>query len=155
MRETITFPCIPQIRLYQDWLREQRGLVVDNYDALRRWSTTDLDAFWQSAWDYFELQLPTPHSAALASNVMPGAQWFPGAQVSHAQQFCHGPDSRRGKPSLWWRGVDVHRHWHDEDEGHGHGERPAMPCRGRRPAACSASPLAVALQQPLGNALLR
>ena len=81
---------IPQIRLYQNWLRDKRGLNFDSYDALWRWSTTELDAFWQSIWDYFELQSPTPHQAALVKNVMPGAQWFVGAQVNYAQQvFRH------------------------------------------------------------------
>ena len=57
---------IPQIRLYQDWLARERGLSFDSYDALWRWSVTDLEAFWQSIWDYFEVYSPTPHSAALA-----------------------------------------------------------------------------------------
>ncbi|WP_332777570.1 acetoacetate--CoA ligase [Polaromonas sp.] len=83
-------PFIPQITLYRNWLSETRGLSFDSYDALWRWSTTDLDAFWQSVWDYFELQSPTPHSAVLAERRMPGAQWFPGAQVNYAQQvFRH------------------------------------------------------------------
>ena len=68
---------IPQIRLYQNWLRDQRGLVFDDYDALWRWSVTDLDAFWQSIWDYTDLQSPTPHSAVLARNTMPGASGSP------------------------------------------------------------------------------
>ena len=79
-------PHIPQIRLYQQWLAEHRGLRFDNYDALWRWSTTDLDAFWQSIWDYFKMQSPTPHTAVLERNVMPGAKWFPGAQFNYAQQ---------------------------------------------------------------------
>ena len=77
---------IPQIRRYQDWLAQRHGLVFADYDALWRWSVTELDAFWQSIWDYCELQSPTPHTAVLARNVMPGAQWFPGAQVNYAQQ---------------------------------------------------------------------
>ena len=77
---------VPQIRLYQDWLRSTRGLSFDSYDTLWRWSTTELDAFWQSIWDYFDLQSPTPYSAVLARNVMPGAQWFPGAQTNYARQ---------------------------------------------------------------------
>ncbi|MDO8906261.1 acetoacetate--CoA ligase [Hydrogenophaga sp.] len=77
---------IPQIRLYQNWLAEHHDLHFDHYDALWRWSTTDLDAFWQSIWDYFDIQSPTPHTAVLANNVMPGAQWFPGARVNYAQQ---------------------------------------------------------------------
>lgn len=79
-------PNIPQIRLYQDWLREQRGLSFDSYDALWRWSVTDLDAYWQSIWDCYGVYSPTPHTAVLADNRMPGACWFPGAQLNYAQQ---------------------------------------------------------------------
>ena len=83
-------PYVPQIRLYQNWLRDQRGLSFANYHDLWRWSVTDLDAFWQSIWDYFELLSPTPHTAVLASNVMPGAQWFVGAKTNYAHQvFRH------------------------------------------------------------------
>jgi acetoacetyl-CoA synthetase len=85
-----TPPYVPQIRLYQDWLQSTHQLHFADYPALWRWSVTDLDAFWQSIWDYFDMQSPTPHSAVLARNVMPGAQWFPGAQANYAQQvFRH------------------------------------------------------------------
>ena len=93
MNENPTAPFTAQIRLYQDWLRDQRGLNFDSYDALWRWSTTDLNAFWQSIWDYFDMQSPTPHSAALARNAMPGAQWFPGAQVNYAAQVLRHVDA--------------------------------------------------------------
>jgi acetoacetyl-CoA synthetase len=72
--------------LYREWLQARHGLSFDSYDALWRWSITDLDAFWQSIWDYFEMQSPTPHTAVLARNAMPGALWFPGAQANYAQQ---------------------------------------------------------------------
>lgn len=95
-------PYIPQIRLYQNWLRETRGLSFADYDALWRWSTSDLDAFWQSIWDYFDLQSPTPHRAVLASNTMPGAQWFPGAQVNYVQQVLRHvqPAHAAGMPAV-------------------------------------------------------
>jgi acetoacetyl-CoA synthetase len=81
---------IPQIRLYQNWLRDRRGLSFDSYDALRRWSTTDLSGFWQSVWDYFDLSSPTPCRAVLSEAKMPGAKWFEGAQFNYAQQvFRH------------------------------------------------------------------
>jgi acetoacetyl-CoA synthetase len=79
-------PHLPQIRLYQNWLRDERGLSFATYHELWRWSVTELDAFWQSIWDYFDFQSPTPHTAVLANNVMPGAKWFPGAQTNYAQQ---------------------------------------------------------------------
>jgi acetoacetyl-CoA synthetase len=95
-------PYNPQIRLYQDWLRKQRGLAFDSYDVLWRWSVTDLNAFWQSVWDYFDLQSPTPHAAALAENKMPGARWFPGAQLNYAQQVLRHVDAAHaaGFPAL-------------------------------------------------------
>ncbi|WP_291517076.1 acetoacetate--CoA ligase [Acidovorax sp.] len=95
-------PYIPQIRLYQDWLRDERGLQFDSYDALWRWSITELDAFWQSMWDYFEIESPTPHTAALAVNTMPGAQWFPGAQVNYARQALRHVDAAQaaGLPAI-------------------------------------------------------
>ena len=95
-------PYVPQIRLYQQWLAEHRGQSFESYDALWRWSTTDLDAFWQSIWDYFDLRSPTPHTAVLERNVMPGARWFPGAQVNYAQQvFRHvAPAHAAGFPAV-------------------------------------------------------
>ena len=83
-------PHVPQIRLYLDWLQTHRGLSFNTYRDLWNWSITDLDAYWQSVWDYFGMESPTPHTAVLAKNVMPGAVWFPGAQANYAQQvFRH------------------------------------------------------------------
>jgi acetoacetyl-CoA synthetase len=79
-------PYVPQIRLYQDWLAQKTAQRFENYDALWHWSTTDLEGFWQSVWDYFELQSPTAHSRVLADDRMPQAQWFPGAQLNYAAQ---------------------------------------------------------------------
>jgi acetoacetyl-CoA synthetase len=102
MTDTTRPPFVPQIRLYQNWLAEQRGLRFDSYDALWRWTTTETEAFWQSIWDYFDLQSPTPHTAVLEKNVMPCASWFPGAQVNYAQQvFRHaGPAHAAGFPAI-------------------------------------------------------
>ena len=86
-------PAVPQIRLYQNWLREKRGRSFDSYDALWRWSTTDLSAFWQSVWDYFDLQSPTPCKAVLDRPVMPGAKWFEGAQFNYVHQVFRHVDA--------------------------------------------------------------
>lgn len=79
-------PCIPQIRLYQDWLREQRALSFASYDALWQWSVDQLPDFWRSVWDYFDLHSPTEAHAVLADARMPGARWFEGAQFNYAHQ---------------------------------------------------------------------
>ena len=98
----MTAPHRPQIRLYQEWLQANRGLSFDSYDALWQWSVKDLDAFWQSIWDYFDLQSPTPHSAVLAEGKMPGAQWFTGAQFNYVRQVFRHVDAAAaaGLPAL-------------------------------------------------------
>ncbi len=79
-----------QITRYQRWLHNQRGLQFDSYDALWRWSVSDLVGFWRSIWDYFDIHSPTPYRAVLDRPVMPGAQWFDGAQLNYAQHlFSH------------------------------------------------------------------
>ena len=93
-------PFIPRLRLYQDWLARERGLTFDSYDALWRWSVSDLDAFWQSVWDYFDLKSPTAHTAVLVeprgpdgARSMITARWFPGAQFNYAQQVFRHVDA--------------------------------------------------------------
>ena len=86
-------PYVPQIRLYQNWLRDSRGLAFDSYDALWRWSVSDLNAFWQSIWDYFDLQSPTPHTTVLVDKPMPGTRWFPGAQFNYVRQVFRHVDA--------------------------------------------------------------
>lgn len=95
-------PNIPQIRLYQNWLHDTRGLSFDSYDALWRWSTTELDAFWQSIWDYAGLRSSTPHTAVLAQPRMPTARWFPGAKVNYAREVLRHADAAHaaGMPAI-------------------------------------------------------
>ena len=82
----MTAPATPHIAHYRRWLSERHGQDFADYEALRQWSVREIDAFWQSIWDYFELRSPTPHAAVLAQRKMPGAVWFPGAQVNYARQ---------------------------------------------------------------------
>ena len=92
----------PRITAYQRWLAKTRGLHFDGYDALWRWSVDELPAFWQSLWDYFDLRSPTPHTAVLGVDTMPGAQWFPGAQVNFARQVFRHADAAHaaGHPAI-------------------------------------------------------
>ena len=76
--------------LYRRWLYDHRGLSFSNYEDMRQWSVRDIDAYWRSMWDYFDLQSPTPFHAVLTARTMPGAIWFPGASLNYANQvFRH------------------------------------------------------------------
>jgi acetoacetyl-CoA synthetase len=73
-----------------DWLGRSRGLEFADYDALHRWSVTELEAFWQSLWDYFEIHSSLPPTNVLSSRSMPGAQWFTGARLNYAEHIVGG-----------------------------------------------------------------
>ncbi|TDB72653.1 acetoacetate--CoA ligase [Micromonospora sp. KC721] len=76
---------------YLRWLREHRGLNFADYDELWRWSVTDLDAFWRSVWDHFEVVAHTPPTATLTALGMPGTRWFPGATLNYAENVLRMP----------------------------------------------------------------
>ncbi|MEU1889245.1 acetoacetate--CoA ligase [Micromonospora rifamycinica] len=80
-----------RIGAYLRWLREHRGLDFADYDALWQWSVTDLDAFWRSIWDHFEVVAHTPPTATLGDAAMPGARWFPGATLNYAENVLRMP----------------------------------------------------------------
>jgi acetoacetyl-CoA synthetase len=61
-----------------------------DYDELWRWSVDDLEGFWASIWDFFGVA--GGYERVLASAEMPGAQWFPGAQVNYAEHLFRGKD---------------------------------------------------------------
>jgi len=69
------------------YLRE-RGF--DDYHALWRWSVDDLDGFWGSLWDWFEIEAARPYERVLGRREMPGAEWFPGSELSYAQHIFRG-----------------------------------------------------------------
>ncbi|HEY6066468.1 MAG TPA: acetoacetate--CoA ligase [Thermoanaerobaculia bacterium] len=70
---------------YLRFLRRTRNLSFDSYDPAWRWSVTEIEDFWQSIRDYFEITLHAPPERVLASRVMPGARWFPGSTVNYAE----------------------------------------------------------------------
>ena len=78
---------------YMRWLADERGLDFDgDYHALQRWSTEDIEAFWASIWDFFEVISDAPYEAVLADASMPGASWFPGARINYAEHVFRGKD---------------------------------------------------------------
>jgi len=92
----------PRITAYQQWLAQRHGLRFATYDDLWRWSTTDLRAFWQSIWDWFGIESATQHHTVLEAEVMPGAKWFPGAQLNYARQVLRHADAAHaaGHPAV-------------------------------------------------------
>jgi acetoacetyl-CoA synthetase len=68
---------------YLRWLAD-RGHIFEDYEALWRWSVSDLDAFWLSIVEFCGVEFRTPASCVLGKRTMPGAEWFPGATLNYA-----------------------------------------------------------------------
>ena len=72
---------------YMDWLAETRGLQLDGHEALWEWSVTDLEGFWGSLWEHFDVRSSATYDRVLGERRMPGASWFPGARLNYAEHI--------------------------------------------------------------------
>jgi acetoacetyl-CoA synthetase len=61
----------------------ERGF--DDYDALWKWSVDEPDEFWGALWELFDIKASKPYDEVLGKREMPGAEWFPGAELNYAE----------------------------------------------------------------------
>jgi len=88
---------------YMRWLADERNLRFDDYHALWRWSVGDLEGFWGSLWEFFEVKSYEPYERVLGRREMPGAEWFPGATLNYAEHALRHADERLDEPAILYR----------------------------------------------------
>ncbi|UII26973.1 acetoacetate--CoA ligase [Fulvivirga maritima] len=71
---------------YLKWLKSYKNLSFSNYHELWNWSTENIEPFWESAWQYFNIQ-GGEYSSVLSGSKMPFYKWFEGAQVNYAEHI--------------------------------------------------------------------
>jgi acetoacetyl-CoA synthetase len=74
-----------EIGRFLGWLERERGLRLDDYEGLHRFSVEDLDGFWSAVAEFFGVRFATPPQRVLGRREMPGAEWFPGATLNYAE----------------------------------------------------------------------
>ena len=79
-----------RVGAYLRFLEEKRSLSFPDYRSLWQWSVSDLESFWSSVWDFFEVRAATPYETVLTGRVMPGTRWFPGATLNYAEHLVAG-----------------------------------------------------------------
>ena len=83
-----------EVGRYLAWLERERGLAFAAYEELQQWSVADLEGFWSSVWEFFEIRTHAPYDRVLAIDAMPGAKWFPGARLNFAEHLVgHDEDA--------------------------------------------------------------
>ncbi|MEZ4992758.1 MAG: acetoacetate--CoA ligase [Saprospiraceae bacterium] len=72
---------------YVQWLKENRALHFENYNNLWEWSVTEIAAFWESLWEYFQIKSYTTYSEVMTADPMPYTRWFTGASLNYAEHL--------------------------------------------------------------------
>ena len=98
---------------YLRWLESNRGQCFSGYDDLWRWSVTDLEEFWASIADYFDVRFVASPESVLATRAMPGARWFPGARLNYAE---HALSPAGREPALICRAETGERREFSRDD---------------------------------------
>ena len=80
---------------YINWLKTRKGLSFNDYNSLWQWSVTEIEDFWQSLWEFFEIKVSKPFAGVLPERKMPGAKWFAGSELNYAEHvFRHMTPNR-------------------------------------------------------------
>ncbi len=77
---------------YTKWLGSEHGLSFGSYAELWQWSVDDLEAFWGSVVEFFDVRFSQGGDVVLGDRSMPGTEWFPGARTSWAEHVFRGKD---------------------------------------------------------------
>ncbi|HNP94627.1 MAG TPA: acetoacetate--CoA ligase [Cyclobacteriaceae bacterium] len=83
---------------FMAWLSVHRGLNFKNYDELWQWSVDEIDEFWKSVWEYFDILSEGTYKAVRSSDQMPGIRWFEGARLNYAEHVFRNFES--GKTAI-------------------------------------------------------
>ncbi|OIJ65025.1 acetoacetate--CoA ligase [Streptomyces mangrovisoli] len=74
------------------WLSAERGVDLASWAELYAWSVREVESFWESVWEYFEVTSHTPYEQVLDTREMPGSRWFPGARLNYAEHAFGRPE---------------------------------------------------------------
>jgi acetoacetyl-CoA synthetase len=85
---------------YMKWLKTEQDLAFEDYNGLWEWSVTDLEGFWASVWEYCGVTASKPYETVLGRREMPGAEWFPGAELNYAEHVLKHAEGRLEEPAL-------------------------------------------------------
>jgi acetoacetyl-CoA synthetase len=72
---------------YKSWLSSEHSLCFDDYQELWEWSVDDIEFFWETIWDFFDVKASKLYSKVLAKKEMPGTVWFPGSELNYVDQL--------------------------------------------------------------------
>src|ERR671910_418633 len=88
------------ISRYMEWLEREKDLAFSDYGELWEWSVTEVEEFWASIWEYFDVKASKPYTRVLNSREMPGYKWFEGAELNYAEHVFRNVGDRLDEPAV-------------------------------------------------------
>ena len=89
-----------EIGRYLAWLERHTGRSFGSYRELWQWSVDDLDGFWSSIWQFFDVTAYHPYEQVVAHRSMPGTVWFPGAALNYAEHALRPFSEHGNRPAV-------------------------------------------------------
>ena len=89
------------ITRYMNWLKEKKGMSFDSYGKLLEWSVTEVEDFWRSLWEFFDIKASKPYTKVLTERKMPGAEWFLDSELNYTEHVFRNMSS--DKPALMFQ----------------------------------------------------
>ncbi|SDI41238.1 acetoacetate--CoA ligase [Natribacillus halophilus] len=75
---------------YMKWLEDKKGLAFNDYQQLWEWSVNNVEDFWETQWEYFDIKASSTYDRVLSGDGVPFAKWFDGATLNYAEHaFLH------------------------------------------------------------------
>jgi acetoacetyl-CoA synthetase len=71
---------------YLQWLSKNYDVRFHTYREVYDWSVTEIDDFWRSMAEFFDVQFHTQSDRAVIWQRVDDARWFPGATLNYAEQ---------------------------------------------------------------------
>lgn len=85
------------LKKYMDWLFVKKGLYFRSYHDLWEWSVTDLEDFWESLWNYFNIKSHDLYLEVLQKPLsgMIGTRWFTRSKLNYAEHIFRNKTKER------------------------------------------------------------
>src|SRR5689334_8237586 len=77
------------------FVNERERREFSTYDELYEWSIADIPAFWSAVWEFCEVKASRRFETVVDDlDKMPGARWFPAAELNFAENLLRYRDDR-------------------------------------------------------------
>ncbi|MCB0504377.1 MAG: acetoacetate--CoA ligase [Cyclobacteriaceae bacterium] len=86
---------------YIKWLNDQELISSYNFNKVWEWSVENIDAFWLSIWNYFNVLSDNVPGQITSSKEMPGVKWFEGTKVNYAEHIFR--NSTKQHPAILFK----------------------------------------------------